>query len=254
MRNVDSKKPGLARLLIGFVACGAFVSLGAVATSPAGTAVTLPRIAAPLPCKATLAQMASEALFSGIAGERKLVPLLRSPGERLLPATGGATPPAAVIGQFDAKTAEGQCAFETTAYVGAPLGGLLGLMSLGPEGKAFHKKLESLSPAQKQAVINSWLTGDISKLAVLLGLAPGGQLPGGGQASGLGAYRDLRVKVVKLTSATAIMTISGLEAGTQTIGGRSSTIWLPFSEPGIQASKIDGRWFLSGTSGANLST
>ncbi|GEM_PF-4212004 len=255
MRTVGNKKAGVARRLMSLVAAGAFVLPGAVAMSPVSAAATPPTNAsAPLPCEATMAQMINDLLFSGAAGERKLIALVRSPGQRLLPATGGASPQAALLGGFEAKTPSGRCSFETTAYVAAPLGVVVALMSLGgPQGQAFRKKLESLSPAQKRAVINAWVTGRTSGFTSLLGLGHSGRAPGGGGGPGAGSYRDLKVKVTKLTPTTAVMTVSGLEAGTETIGGHTTTMWFPFSEPGIQASKIDGRWFLSGLSGLGFS-
>lgn len=66
-------------------------------------------------------------------------------------------------------------------------------------------------------------------------------------------YRKLTVTLTKLTPTAATMRVSGLEAGTEAIGGRTQTMWAPFSQSGIEASKVDGRWFLSGANGLNFS-
>ena len=252
------------RRLFPLAACAALLLPGLIGTTAgeAAAAAPAPRAAAgpntPLSCKATLLQMVNDALFSGTAGEAKLVTLAAPPGRRLLPATGGATPQAALIGQFEAKSAEGQCAFETTAYVVVPFAILLGFLNMLPKAKAKAalKKLESLSPAQKKAVDNFFVTGKAPKgtnpLALLGGAHNTSPLQGTGPLVRPG-YQKLTVKLTKLTPTGATMTVAGQEAGTETLGGHTRTIPVPFTETGIEASKIDGRWFLSGSQGMNFS-
>ena len=247
---------GKAPRYLSFAVCAGFLLPGPVVASALSATAMAPPPAAPLPCIATIVQMVNDALFSGTAGEHKLATLAASPGRRLLPATGAPTPQAALIGQFGAKTAEGQCGFETTAYVAVPFVLLLGLFNLSPEGKAAEKKLESLTPAQKKAIDNFFVTGKALKGANPFALLGGGHNPG--PALGTGplvrpGYRQLTVKLTKLTPTGATMRVSGLEAGTETIGGHTQTMWAPFSQSGIEASKVDGRWFLSGANGLNFS-
>ena len=244
----------MAHQLVPLAVSAALLSPGSVVVG-AATAAAAAAAPPPLPCLSTIVQMVNGALFSGTAGEHKLATLAHSPGRRLLPATGAPTPQAALIGQFGAKTAEGQCAFETTAYVAVPLLLLLGLFNLSPEGKAAEKKLESLSPAQKKTIDNFFVTGMALKGTNPLALLGGAHNPG--PALGTGplvkpGYRKLTVKLTKLTPTGATMSVSGLEAGTETVAGHTQTIWVPFSQSGIEASKVDTRWFLSGAKGLNF--
>ena len=247
---------GKARRYLFLAVCAAILWPGAVVVSAVSAAAAAPPPGAPLPCLGTLVQMVNDALFGGPAGQRKLVVLAAHPGRRLLPATGGASPQDALLGQFGAKTPEGQCAFETTSYAAAPFLILDGLLNLSSQAKAAEKKLESLSPAQKKAIDNFFITGKAPQgtnpLALLGGARSSGSAPGVGPLVKPG-YRKLKVKLTKLTPTGATMNVSGLEAGTETIGGHTQTMWAPFTESGIQASKLGGRWFLSGSQGLNLS-
>lgn len=267
MAPSGSSGAATARRLSSFAACATLLLPGAwattaraVAASSAAASVPASAPSAPLPCEATLRQMVDDALLSGPAGERKLVVFIAPPGRRLLPATGGATPEAAAVGQFGAKSVEGRCAYETTAYAATPFLILLAFLNMGAHNAATEKKivalekrLEALSPAQKEEIEDFFITGKAPKgtnpLSVL-----GPTQRSAPPLPPVGSQKVTAVKVTRRTSTQATMTLTGRALGTETVGGQTHTITVPFTESGIEASKIGGRWFLSGAQGMSFGT
>ncbi|HTV12577.1 MAG TPA: hypothetical protein VME20_12035 [Acidimicrobiales bacterium] len=232
-RRLVSLATCTALLLPGSLEAATTRALGAPVPAAAGPS-------APWPCKATLAQIIDDALLSGEAGQSKLVAFAAPPGRLLLPATGGATPQAAVIGQFGAKNALGQCGFETTAYVVDGIALLVAFLDMSPQAKRLEKKLESLPPSRKDAIENFFITGKGTNPATLLGATK--------STSPLAASEMVTaVKLTRLTPTQATMNVTALEVATEMTNGHPQKATASVTTTGVEASKIGGRWFLSGS-------
>jgi hypothetical protein len=158
--------------------------------------------------------------FSGEASWRNLVLYAKPPGRRLLPATGAPTPQMALTSAFQAgpsRGAEAQCAYEATSYIfsAADFGLWFGLFNTNPQLK---KRLETLPPATKKPVDNFFVTGKGTDLFSLVGALPKGYQPPPGR------YKDITVRLTKVSPTQATMDLRALGAGSETFSGRTRTI------------------------------